>query len=184
MSNRPLQDEYRDSNASHHEDGAGESHENAPLLGQTSSLHSARPANHHHAGHVHFNGDDPATIRAKRRRRLFLFLAGTSVLVVLGVIVIVGVVYGHRIRRSRGADEAPDYSKLPPPQPGLRNPSYLVRGEHGAVATETETCSQIGIDILKDGGKATDAAIGSALCGESLVAIFAFISTCCSCMSD
>jgi hypothetical protein len=172
MSNRPSQDEHHDdSNGSHHEDGAVDSHENAPLLGHASSLHSARPANHHHAGHVHFSGEDPATIRAKRRRRLFLFLAGTSVLVVLGVIVIVGAVYGRRIRRSRGANDAPDYSKLPPPQPGLRNPSYLVRGEHGAVASETETCSQIGIDILKDGGKATDAAIGSALCGESVVVV-------------
>lgn len=172
MSNRTSQDEHHGSNG-HPEDGTIDSHENAPLLGRTSSLHNARSPYHHNLGHVHFNGDDPATVRAKRRRRLFLFLAGTAILVVLGVIVIVGAIYGHRIRRSRGANDTPDYSKLPPPQPGLRNPSYLVRGEHGAVATETETCSQIGIDILKDGGKATDAAIGSALCGKFGIVLYA-----------
>lgn len=143
-----------------------DSHENAPLLGRPGNLHTSLGPHHHPIGHVHFNGEDPATIRAKRRRRIFLFLAGLSILVVLAVIVIVGTVYGQRIRRSKGANETPDYSKLPPPQPGLRNPSYFVRGEHGAVATETETCSQIGIDVLKDGGKATDAAIAGALCGK------------------
>lgn len=163
MNNRTSQDEPQDSQRLH-EEGNIDSHEHAPLLGHANSLHHARNPNHHTPGHAHFAGDDPATARARRRRRLFLFLAGTAILVVLGVIAIVGSIYGHRIRRSRGANETPDYSKLPPPQPGLRNPSYLVRGEHGAVATETETCSQIGIDILKDGGKATDAAIGSALC--------------------
>ncbi|KAG0144777.1 hypothetical protein CROQUDRAFT_134178 [Cronartium quercuum f. sp. fusiforme G11] len=45
-----------------------------------------------------------------------------------------------------------------------RNPSYLVSGKNGAVASEELRCSQIGIDVLKDNGTATDAAIATALC--------------------
>ncbi|KAI8067523.1 gamma glutamyl-transpeptidase [Gongronella butleri] len=37
-------------------------------------------------------------------------------------------------------------------------------GERGAVATETEQCSQVGIEILQQGGNAVDSAIASALC--------------------
>lgn len=39
-----------------------------------------------------------------------------------------------------------------------------VTGMHGAVATEHGTCSQIGVDLLKEGGNALDAAIAGALC--------------------
>lgn len=184
MSNRTPRAEDQQSSQDHAngaEDTTLDSHENAPLLGRASSLHHSRTP-HLHSSHVHFNGDDPATIRAKRRRRVFLFLAGVAVFTVLGVIVIVAIVYGYRIRRWRSRDDTPDYSILPPPQPGLRNPSYLVRGTHGAVATEAETCSQIGLDILKDGGKATDAAIGSALCGEIAILFLFFFPN--PCMSD
>ncbi|KAI0630189.1 gamma-glutamyltranspeptidase [Trametes polyzona] len=45
-----------------------------------------------------------------------------------------------------------------------RNPAYLVRATNGAVASENELCSQIGVDILKDGGNAVDAAVGTTLC--------------------
>ncbi|MBW0465985.1 hypothetical protein O181_005700 [Austropuccinia psidii MF-1] len=44
------------------------------------------------------------------------------------------------------------------------HPSYLVSGRNGVVATEEERCSKIGIDVLKDNGTATDAAIAAALC--------------------
>ncbi|KAG9103041.1 hypothetical protein FRC06_000368 [Ceratobasidium sp. 370] len=47
---------------------------------------------------------------------------------------------------------------------GPRNPAYLINAEHGAVASEAEVCSQIGVDVLKDGGNAVDAAIASNLC--------------------
>lgn len=36
--------------------------------------------------------------------------------------------------------------------------------KHGAVATESQTCSDIGGDILKAGGTAADAMIASVLC--------------------
>ena len=42
--------------------------------------------------------------------------------------------------------------------------SKLVSGDHGVVAAEHPTCSQIGVDVLKEGGSAVDAAIASAFC--------------------
>lgn len=81
--------------------------------------------------------------------------------------------------------KVPDMTHLPPPTPGGRNPAYMVNGYGGAVATEEERCSQIGVDsafpspfppfavsfanprtpaVLRENGTATDAAIASALC--------------------
>ena len=57
-----------------------------------------------------------------------------------------------------------------PPGPSLpgwapkRNTAYLIRAAHGAVATENKLCSDIGVDVLKDGGNAVDAAIAATLC--------------------
>ncbi|EIW63497.1 gamma-glutamyltranspeptidase [Trametes versicolor FP-101664 SS1] len=45
-----------------------------------------------------------------------------------------------------------------------RNPAYLVRATNGAVASENELCSDIGVNILKDGGNAVDATVGTTLC--------------------
>lgn len=45
-----------------------------------------------------------------------------------------------------------------------RNPAYLITADHGAVAAENERCSDIGVNVLKDGGNAIDAAISAALC--------------------
>ncbi|KAH9978655.1 gamma-glutamyltranspeptidase [Lactifluus volemus] len=36
--------------------------------------------------------------------------------------------------------------------------------EHGAVASENELCSRIGVDVLKDGGNAIDSAVATAFC--------------------
>jgi len=43
-------------------------------------------------------------------------------------------------------------------------PAKLVTASHGVVASENETCSEIGRDVLKEGGSAVDAAIASSLC--------------------
>ncbi|UZJ53246.1 hypothetical protein CBS101457_002566 [Exobasidium rhododendri] len=40
----------------------------------------------------------------------------------------------------------------------------LAKGRHGAVAAESERCSRIGVDVLKDNGTAVDAAIASTFC--------------------
>jgi gamma-glutamyltranspeptidase/glutathione hydrolase/leukotriene-C4 hydrolase len=45
-----------------------------------------------------------------------------------------------------------------------RNPAYLIRAKHGAVASENKRCSDIGINVLKDGGNAVDAAISATIC--------------------
>src|SRR6266511_3013593 len=45
-----------------------------------------------------------------------------------------------------------------------RNPSYLIRARNGAVASENRRCSVIGVDVLKDGGNAVDAAIATTFC--------------------
>ncbi|PPQ67291.1 hypothetical protein CVT25_005875 [Psilocybe cyanescens] len=46
----------------------------------------------------------------------------------------------------------------------VRNPAYLIQAHHGAVASENKRCSDIGVDILKDGGNAVDAAIAATFC--------------------
>ncbi|KAF9531606.1 gamma-glutamyltranspeptidase [Crepidotus variabilis] len=48
--------------------------------------------------------------------------------------------------------------------PGQRNPSYLIRAYNGAVASENKRCSDIGVDIMKFGGNAVDAAIAATFC--------------------
>jgi gamma-glutamyltranspeptidase/glutathione hydrolase/leukotriene-C4 hydrolase len=48
--------------------------------------------------------------------------------------------------------------------PFERNPSFLIRARNGAVASENKRCSDIGVDVLKDGGNAVDAAIASTFC--------------------
>ncbi|KAG0026785.1 hypothetical protein BGZ81_006093 [Podila clonocystis] len=45
-----------------------------------------------------------------------------------------------------------------------RNTPYLIRAKHGAVATEEIHCSEIGVQVLKDGGNEVDAAVASCLC--------------------
>lgn len=45
-----------------------------------------------------------------------------------------------------------------------RNPAYLIRAKHGAVASENKRCSDIGVNVLKDGGNAVDAAISASFC--------------------
>jgi len=56
---------------------------------------------------------------------------------------------------SKAADEV-NYS--------LRNPAYPIEVEHGAVASESELCSKIGVEILKEGGNAVDAAVATTFC--------------------
>ena len=51
-----------------------------------------------------------------------------------------------------------------PPNIPIRPPSYLIHAEHGAVASENESCSIIGVEMLKQGGSAVDAAIAATLC--------------------
>jgi hypothetical protein len=55
-------------------------------------------------------------------------------------------------------------SIIHPPIAPIPHPSYLIHAEHGAVASENESCSIIGVEMLKQGGSAVDAAIAATLC--------------------
>ncbi|THH27848.1 hypothetical protein EUX98_g6344 [Antrodiella citrinella] len=46
----------------------------------------------------------------------------------------------------------------------IRNPAYLIRAKNGAVASENKLCSDIGVNTLKAGGNAVDAAVSTTLC--------------------
>lgn len=89
-----------------------------------------------------------------RRRRTKI-----GIVVVLGFLLVSGIVLAIVLpltigRRGRGKNndddgegkDTPDFTRLPPPKPGLRNSNYLVNGWNGAVASEEERCSQIGVD--------------------------------------
>ncbi|KAJ3968257.1 gamma-glutamyltranspeptidase [Lentinula raphanica] len=45
-----------------------------------------------------------------------------------------------------------------------RNPAYLIEAHNGVVATENLRCSNMGVDVLRKGGSAVDAAIAATLC--------------------
>ncbi|KIM78895.1 hypothetical protein PILCRDRAFT_824014 [Piloderma croceum F 1598] len=45
-----------------------------------------------------------------------------------------------------------------------QNPAYLIEARHGAVASENKRCSVIGVDVMKEGGNAVDAAIATTFC--------------------
>jgi gamma-glutamyltranspeptidase/glutathione hydrolase len=47
---------------------------------------------------------------------------------------------------------------------GYPSPPILKDGQLGAVASEAEICSHIGIDMLKAGGNAADALVGTVAC--------------------
>lgn len=54
------------------------------------------------------------------------------------------------------------------PSQGSQKDEYKTFGKHGAVATEVDVCSNVGADLLKEGGSAADAIIGASLCVGSI----------------
>ncbi|CAE6482871.1 unnamed protein product [Rhizoctonia solani] len=89
----------------------------------------------------------------------------------LGLILLAVLVAGALLVHSGNHDTGPSPHPPTPAYPmptggtsGPRNPAYLIKADHGAVASEAQVCSQIGVDVLKDGGNAIDAAIASNLC--------------------
>ena len=86
---------------------------------------------------------------SRNKRKLIVGLL-TTILVAL---IIVGFMAWRLIDKDR---------------PSNRNRQILVHAKHGAVATELDTCSNIGVNILKEGGNAVDAAIASGICVGSI----------------
>ena len=41
---------------------------------------------------------------------------------------------------------------------------HLVKARHGAVASQNKQCSEVGVDVLKRGGNAVDAAVSTVFC--------------------
>jgi gamma-glutamyltranspeptidase / glutathione hydrolase / leukotriene-C4 hydrolase len=97
----------------------------------------------------------PSTTEPQRRRRHFWDLSLVLFLLIL-------TVSSGRIRQfifrllSTGAEGAKFSDR--------KNPAYLIKAEHGAVASENELCSTMGVDILKEGGNAVDSAVGTTFC--------------------
>ncbi|KAI9442113.1 gamma-glutamyltranspeptidase [Lactarius indigo] len=91
-----------------------------------------------------------------RRRRRHVWEA-----ILLCFLILVAIVgpYGTRRYFSRPLRTGPQRAS-----PGHRNPAYLIRAEHAAVASENELCSNVGVQILKDGGNAVDSAVGTTFC--------------------
>jgi gamma-glutamyltranspeptidase/glutathione hydrolase/leukotriene-C4 hydrolase len=55
-----------------------------------------------------------------------------------------------------------------------RNPAYLIKAKSGAVASENIVCSNIGVDVMKDGGNAVDAAVATTFC-IGVVSMFSWV---------
>ncbi|KAI9326418.1 gamma-glutamyltranspeptidase, partial [Zopfochytrium polystomum] len=77
---------------------------------------------------------------------------------------------------TKGCDTQPYNANATGTLPALRAPSqglapeHPVSGTRGAVATEVDVCSNVGADILLQGGNAADAAIAASLCVGSMAA--------------
>jgi hypothetical protein len=56
-----------------------------------------------------------------------------------------------------------------------RKPSYLIEATTGAVASDNIICSEVGVEILKNGGNAVDSAIATTLC-IGVVNMFSYVA--------
>ncbi|KAF9585009.1 hypothetical protein BGW38_004305 [Lunasporangiospora selenospora] len=99
--------------------------------------------------HPNTNGDisvDPkASLTVHGRRKIILVLRCLSVL----LCICVAVALALKIGRVEAVQ---------------RNAPVLVKAKSGAVAAEEIHCSEIGVQVLQEGGNAVDAAIASCLC--------------------
>lgn len=79
-----------------------------------------------------------------RVRQAVVIVACVGVVLLFG-----GFSCGHSVRYSQDV---------------TRNPAYLIKAKSGAVASEHVLCSEIGVDVMKDGGNAVDAAVATTFC--------------------
>ncbi|KAL1748659.1 gamma-glutamyltranspeptidase [Schizophyllum fasciatum] len=95
----------------------------------------------------------PPLVSKKRRSLLWKIILGGVVLYYAGGLL------PHSGRPCHHHQSQPEL-----PISKSANPAVLVKASHGAVASENKRCSDIGVDVLKDGGNAVDAAIATSLC--------------------
>lgn len=126
-----------------------------PLISKP--IRSFKPRNQLPSYPAMFNEEEDDNQESWARKRLgwglkksacvtFLIL-GIAIVFSIFLVIYVSAVFGKRLR-----DTDP----------------VAIKGTNGAVATEHRQCSDIGVDILKNGGNAVDAAIASALCVGTL----------------
>lgn len=89
-----------------------------------------------------------------------ILFVGISVVALLACVVVACILL-NTIQHSTGPYPTP-LSRLS--EDSARNPAYLIKAKNGAVATENIVCSNIGVDVLKEGGNAVDAAVASTFC--------------------
>ncbi|VDB95949.1 unnamed protein product [Peniophora sp. CBMAI 1063] len=107
----------------------------------------------------------PAARTSRRLKKLTLGTLAASI----GAILFLAAGHGdHPLHHDPSELSVPVPQEVLPdfvPQTAaFRNPAVLVKAKHGAVASEEKTCSNIGVDVLKDGGNAVDAMISTVLC--------------------
>ncbi|KAH9895138.1 gamma-glutamyltranspeptidase [Cubamyces lactineus] len=100
--------------------------------------------------------------RAHQRTGLWrnLCIAAVSLWVIYNVY---GSLERHGCSKHLPSETVPESNRTRVPS-ATRNPAYLIRASNGAVASENELCSDIGVDVMKDGGNAVDAAVSTTLC--------------------
>lgn len=96
-----------------------------------------------------------------KKRPVLLGFAGTFVVLVLPLmisLIVLAVKYGKVNRELHDAKHEDATALLNPWA------QFEVNSAAGVVATDVATCSEMGVDILRNGGNAADAAVASALC--------------------
>ncbi|KAI5120966.1 hypothetical protein M0805_006638 [Coniferiporia weirii] len=85
------------------------------------------------------------------------------VLCAVGTILLLGFVIASTLLLDT-VEHSTEPSTLPPTNATLRNPAFLIEAKNAAAASENIVCSEMAIDVLKDGGNAVDAAVAATLC--------------------
>lgn len=113
--------------------------ESQPLLTQSPATTPSR------LGALKSRSISQASIAFAPSNRWWTLTTAALVTILVGAIV-GGILSSADVSKHHAEEPKPDWTVLPPPAPGLRNPSYLVSGHHGAVASEVGLCSQVGVE--------------------------------------
>lgn len=110
----------------------------------------------------------PLHARRSRNRGTPLWKTALSVLL---VVLLLACLIGATLLLESAQHPTGPYPRPPASPPDQnnphtrqRNPAVLIEATNGAVATENPDCSSIGVNVLKEGGNAVDAAVASTFC--------------------